>query len=94
MKITVTQADIDGAQPVSASDCPIARAVKRITGHPFAVTASQVAIMLHTIGGDSSIVTFLPSRAAVTFMNRFDDGQPVKPAVFICPEKPLSDVPA
>jgi hypothetical protein len=87
MRIVVTQEDIDGATR-AARNCPIARAVKRITGHPYAVTASPFAICLHTEDGRDSVKRYKPTRRAVEFMGRFDDGLGVKPSVYTCPDWP------
>jgi hypothetical protein len=82
MRIVVTQEDINNSS-AGAKSCPIATAVKRITGHPFSVTASPVAICLHTEDGTGSEAVYWPSRKAVEFMADFDDGETIGPAVFV-----------
>lgn len=76
IRVNVTQRDIDRGEACDSGTCPVARAVLRVKGVSFVAVA----------GEDISINTrrclLLPKKVS-KFIERFDDGQPVKPFTFV-----------
>ena len=79
MKINVTQQDIEDGLPSSPWVCPIANAINRENPSYMrpAVTKSSVIF-----NGSN----FVPSKAMIKFMDKFDYGEKVKPCSFIMKE--------
>lgn len=78
MRIHVTQEDIDKGERGVASECAIARALKRQI--PFAV---DVAVLPTSININET--SYLMPKKAITFVKRFDSYLSVKPFSFDLP---------
>lgn len=78
--VSVTQEDIDKGCPKKSENCPIVRAVGRLSLGDLGISTS--------IGGHSyiskwSVPDISLSRAAHRFISRFDAGKEVKPFRFV-----------
>lgn len=95
MKLKVTQEHIARARArgnpgramkAIAFTCPIAQAMKD-EGYidPCVAPEKIFSYTSHIVNGRSQlrVAYFLPSRAAIRFMKRFDDGKEVEPTTFI-----------
>lgn len=76
VKITVTKKDIQMGLPSDSCLCPIARAVRRVLGRGVRVWRYGVYRRL----SEDDFAEF-PERVT-QFIDRFDDGKPVKPFTF------------
>lgn len=83
MRVTVTQDDIDNGIRHSPSFCPIGRAFKRSFPGHFDVSVANPTIVYHY---DDMFAYFRPSKRALAFMTKFDEGENVEPTSFNFPE--------
>ncbi len=72
-RVHVTAEDIAKGRRDSCVDCPIARALKRVTTDEVQVTSENIQL------GDASVH---PPHAARMFVFAFDEGRPVEPFSF------------
>lgn len=74
--VKMIAADLRGAEPCSASGCPIARAMNRIQGGRWLVAGAHAV----TMKGEALNVVF--PRSAIEFQRAFDQLKDVKPITF------------
>lgn len=75
--IIVTEDDIKQGTKKLVTKCPIALAAKRVLLEPVSVTYTHLEIGR----GSKALLRYLPKKAS-TFVDKFDDGKPVKPFKF------------
>lgn len=82
--VSVTQADIDAAQPHSSQACAIARALRRDYGYVSVgpKTCTVATTVLNWTLGEGTTNYMLPPNAQ-EFISDFDSGLPVGPFTFI-----------
>lgn len=91
LTISVRRSDIRGATPSDSSDCPIARALKRITGSQ-SVNVDDATIRYYDANRKRYMVADLPE-SAKTFVTTFDAEETVKPFEFEAIVRPESNYP-
>ncbi len=75
MKIYVRRRHIEGGKRLDCEMCPIALAIKEITG--------KYTKVLTAIARVSAAPPFALPHSARRFIQRFDSGEPVKPFMFV-----------
>ena len=83
MKITVTKVDIDKGEPRTANNCPIARAVGKLT-KKFKPAVGLDTISFYNSNSDRQFIMKMPSSARA-FVQKFDNFEKVEPFEFSIP---------
>ena len=76
--IKVTKEDIANGCPESTNNCPIARAILRQVKTDWV----SVGYCIKVVDQDAQHLKYKCPRSAKRFINRFDNGEPVKPFNF------------
>lgn len=79
LTVRVTDADIRRALPLSATHCPIARAVRRETGAKTVLVSASGHALLSRKTNTEKMPLWNYAYDAIDFANDFDKGRPVKP---------------
>lgn len=84
LRVPVTQEDIDNGKMGDAMQCPIAQAVRRVSGAIYA-TVTYWNIFLYD-DEFREIARYRANNPAFKFIMDFDGGKPVEPHTFILKE--------
>lgn len=76
LKVNVTKEDIGKGDPGLTATCPIALAIKK------AINNKNAQVHVESPSIQVGNLFYIATKKAEKFMNRFDDGQKVKPTKF------------